>query len=61
MAQVLDACCEEVVVVESSAPGGSGGVVTVRSALHGGATRVPDLFAALQVSRRGFRGCGVGV
>eukprot|EP00198_Chlamydomonas_reinhardtii_P001144 XP_001690479.1 predicted protein [Chlamydomonas reinhardtii] len=46
--EVLDACCEEVVVVESSAPGGSGGVVTVRSALHGGATRVPDLFAALQ-------------
>ncbi|KAG2440845.1 hypothetical protein HXX76_003699 [Chlamydomonas incerta] len=46
--EVLDACCEELVVVEFS-PGGGGGVVTVRSALHGGATRVPDLFAALQV------------
>ncbi|KAG2425913.1 hypothetical protein HYH02_014912 [Chlamydomonas schloesseri] len=50
--EVLDACCEDVVVVESSGAGGGAparGVVTVRSALLGGATRVPDLFAALQV------------
>ncbi|KAG2497821.1 hypothetical protein HYH03_004091 [Edaphochlamys debaryana] len=42
--EALDACCDEAVHVDPS-----GSCVVVRSALRGGATRVPDLFAALQV------------